>query len=399
MARCDVCHKQESSSIKLIEDHSRYLLCLDCAANMILKKTERVEKVSPTKFSDLIGYTTKDMFNKLSINVIGQEQAKKTLSIAVINHLKRLSSSTKIDKSNVLLIGPTGSGKTFITKELAKHTSIPFGMADATTLTASGWTGDDPESVLLDLYHNCGGNKSQVENGIVFIDEIDKLANENVKGGRESSNGAQRGLLKILEGNVVALPLKRDRNSGEGRIEYIDTTNILFILGGAFNGLNDIIKERNTKSTIGFSSELTTSNSESQIQTVTTEDLEKYGFLAEFLGRVPIRTHLTELSRSELREVLVRGPESITSQYIELFKMDDINLIFNSTGLDRIVELAHELKVGARALRTVVDKVLFDFQFEYDSSELVITEALVNEKTNTSSKSETGNKGSCNVNA
>jgi ATP-dependent Clp protease ATP-binding subunit ClpX len=369
MATCDTCGRVESKDVRFYETQV-LMICCDCYANrLLIQNVER--KTENSRFKDLVGYSTKDIYNYLSKSVVGQDRAKKTLSIALYNHLKRIVSTIKLEKNNVLLIGSTGTGKTLLVKEIANFSSLPVGFADANRITQHGWLGEDPETVLKDLYDVCEGDVKKVESGIVFIDEIDKL---NLQAdGRNKEGNAQRGLLKILEGSVVGLEVKKDTKV------FINTTNILFICAGAFPDLKDIIKNRADTNTIGFNSEAK-KPIDLYENGVTTEDLETYGFMSEFLGRIPIRTVLEDLDINQLRLILTKPEDSLVTQYTEIFSMDGIKLEFSSTGLEEIAKQAYELQTGARGLKTILEKVLFDYQYEYGGNELYITKDIVLEK-------------------
>jgi len=380
MASCDLCGRHESKSVRLVEGedkHKLYMICLDCSADLMLQRHPEA-LVKPKTFSETVGYTTKDIYTKLGLNVRGQDTARKTLAIALVNHMKRLTSSKKLDKSNVLLIGSTGTGKTLLVKELAEITSLPLGMADATTLTQTGWSGEDPETVLLDLYAASGKDVRKMERGIVFIDEIDKLALGS-DSHTSSSSGVQRGLLKILEGSTVSLSLGRNPYAESNRIT-VNTRNILFICAGSFNGLSDIVNKRLNNTSIGFGGKVDKLEGNDRLKDVTTEDLESFGLISEFIGRIPSKTVLDDLTEVDLREILTHGEDSIVKQMEHLFFMDGTRLHFSSTGLEEIARQAFKLKTGARGLKSIVDKVLFDFQFECKESSVVITSQIVRDK-------------------
>lgn len=375
MANCDTCGRSESREVKFYET-TKLMICIDCATENFLVSHPEL-KLPTLPFNTVIGYNTKDIHTHLSKTVIGQDKAKKTLAIALYNHLKRIISDVRLEKNNVLLIGSTGVGKTLLVKELAEFTETPFGVADATTLTATGWSGEDPETVLLDLYQNCDGDVKKVERGIVFIDEIDKLAKDS--DARYESSSAQRGLLKILEGAKVNLVISGKGTAFEKKIN-INTSNILFICAGAFNGLKDIVKARLDKRSIGFSGEVEDREISLVEEEATTDDLQTYGFMSEFLGRIHARVALEDLDIQQLRLILTKTSSSLVSQYIKLFDMDGIKLEFSSTGLEEIAKQAYELKTGARGLKTVLEKVLFDYQYDYEGKEIYITKEVVLDK-------------------
>lgn len=388
MATCETCGRRESREVKFYET-LKLLVCRDCASHHFLRSNPELAEPANLPFKDVLGYSTKDIYKALSEQVVGQDKAKKVLAISLVNHIKRLVSDVKIDKSNVLLIGSTGTGKTFLVKALAEFTKTPFGMADATTITQSGWAGDDPESVLLDLYNNCEGDIKKVEKGIVFIDEIDKLAHHPESNNESTNYGAQRGLLKLLEGDVVNLAIGANRKNGaHEKLVPINTTNILFICAGAFSGLQDIIKDRLKTKSIGFTGNVSDEDVNYAESEVTTEDLEKYGFLSEFLGRIHFKTGLQDLKVQDLREILTKPEGSLISQYTELFSMDRIELEFSSTALEEIAKRAYDLKIGARGLRSIVDKVLFDYQYDFEGRSIYITKKTVVAKLGESNNNE-----------
>lgn len=380
MATCDTCGRLESQEVKMYESKTS-LMCCDCAAELLLLSHPELQPRIKS-FKETIGFSTKDIYKHLSRSVIGQDRAKKVLSISLMNHVKRLVSDVKLEKNNVLLIGSTGTGKTLLAKELSEFLDyIPFGTADATSITQTGWAGDDPETVLLDLYKNCNGDVEKVEKGIVFIDEIDKVAHHEESHNESSNYGAQRGLLKLLEGSIVQLPLGGNRkNSAVEKMVLINTANILFICGGAFTGLEEIVKARLDKKSIGFTGEVEEEKLNLSETEPTTEDLQTYGFLSEFLGRLSSKAVLEDLSIHELRAILTKSKDSLVSQYTKIFDMDGVKLEFSSTGLEEIAKQALELKTGARGLKTVLEKVLFDYQYDYDEKELYITKNVVLEK-------------------
>jgi ATP-dependent Clp protease ATP-binding subunit ClpX len=348
------------------------IVCIECATNLYLKSRPDLQEQKLNFKQEAIkaGHSTKDIYQKLSRSVIGQDRAKKVLSVALTNHLKRIHVDPLLEKNNVLLIGSTGTGKTQLVRELAEITDLPLGIADASSITSHGWAGDDPETVLFDLYQKSGEDVDKAKYGIVFIDEIDKLANDSDT--RYRSQNAQRGLLRILEGTVVGVPVNKDKRV------FIDTSHILFICAGAFSDLQHIIDKRYSKKGIGFHSVV--GKEDFREKEATTEDLESYGFTPEFLGRIHTRAKLDDLDVTSLRQILTKPENSLTSQYIRMFELDGIKLEFSSTGLEEIAKQALELKTGARGLKTILERVLFNYQFEYEENELYITKDLVREK-------------------
>ena len=321
--------------------------------------------------------TPRELFEQLSEHVVGQEEAKRALSVAVYNHYKRVSLGEAADsgdvelaKSNIMLLGPTGSGKTLLAQTLARTLKVPFAIADATTLTESGYVGEDVENILLKLITAADFDIPRAEVGIVYIDEIDKVARkaENLSITRDvSGEGVQQALLKIVEGCEASVPPQGGRKHPQQELIHIDTTNILFILGGAFVGLPDIIAERVGKTSIGFGSDMPESKRAADAELLTQvlpEDLHKFGMIPEFVGRIPVVTALKELSEEDLVRVLTEPKNALVKQYTVMFKYEDSDLVFEDDALTAIAERAIEHQTGARGLRSICEKALMDVMYE-----------------------------------
>lgn len=326
--------------------------------------------------------TPRELFEQLSEHVVGQEEAKRALSVAVYNHYKRVSLGEAADsgdvelaKSNIMLLGPTGSGKTLLAQTLARTLKVPFAIADATTLTEAGYVGEDVENILLKLITAADFDIPRAEVGIVYIDEIDKVARkaENLSITRDvSGEGVQQALLKIVEGCEASVPPQGGRKHPQQELIHIDTTNIMFILGGAFVGLPDIIAERVGKTNIGFGSDMPESKRAADAELLTQvlpEDLHKFGMIPEFVGRIPVVTALKELSEEDLVRVLTEPKNALVKQYTVMFKYEDSDLVFEDDALTAIAERAIEHQTGARGLRSICEKALMDVMYELPEHE------------------------------